>query len=51
VSGDRIAARYTLHAESRKGRAVETEIYMLGELDESGRPRRIDQITRDVAPG
>jgi hypothetical protein len=48
VTGDRIAARYMIRAEHRKLGAVTTEVCMLGELDESGRPRRIDQITRDV---
>lgn len=48
VSGSRFAARYTLHAEHRKLGPVVSEVYLLGELDESGRPCRIDQITRNA---
>jgi hypothetical protein len=48
VSGDRVAARYTLEATMRKGRVVVTEIYMFGQLAPDGRLRRIDQITRTV---
>jgi hypothetical protein len=46
VAGDRVAARYTLRASLRRGRVVETEIYMVGRLAPDGRLRRIDQITR-----
>ena len=46
VSGDRVAARYTMDATLRKGRRVITEIYMFGLLAPDGRLRRIDQITR-----
>lgn len=46
VSGDRVAARYTMDATLRKGRAVTTEIHMFGRLAPDGRLCRIDQITR-----
>lgn len=46
VSGDRVAARYTLTAALRAGQVVVTEIYMFGQLVEDGRLRRIDSITR-----
>ena len=49
VEGDRFAARYTLHATMRKGRTVETEIYVFGRLAPDGRIRRIDQLTRTAA--
>ena len=48
VAGDRVAARYTLRAELRKGAAVATEIHMFGELAPDGRLRRIDQLTRPL---
>lgn len=48
VSGDRVAARYTLDAAMRKGRAVVMEIYMFGQLAPDGRIRRITQITRTL---
>ena len=50
VADGRLAARYTMRAEHRRLGVVETEVFMLGELDESGRPRRIEQITRNPAP-
>ena len=49
VSGRRLAARYTMHSTMRKGRELEIEVYMFGELDGEGRFRRIDQLTRTVA--
>jgi hypothetical protein len=45
VCGDRVAARYTLHAQTR-GRDIVTEIHMFGQLAPDGRLRRIDQLTR-----
>ncbi|MFE5581685.1 nuclear transport factor 2 family protein [Kitasatospora sp. NPDC056531] len=48
TTGDRVAARYTLFAEMRKGPRVGTEIYMFGQLASDGRLSRIDQITREV---
>lgn len=46
--GDRIAARYTLHAVMRRDRVVATQIHMFGEI-ENGRFRRQYLLTRDVA--
>ena len=48
VDGDRIAARYTLHAELAKG-SVSTEIHMFGQVGADGRISRIDQLTRTPA--
>lgn len=46
VSGDRVAARYVLTAEMRKGGVIATEIHMFGRLDALGRLQRADQLTR-----
>lgn len=46
---DRIAARYTLHATTRQGKAIITEIYTFGQLATDGRLRRVDQITRTIS--
>lgn len=51
VSGDTVAARYTLHAALRKGRVTATEIYMFGCLAPDGRISRIDQVTRTLPVG
>jgi hypothetical protein len=48
VSGDRIAARYTLHADTRKSGVLVTEVCMFGHLALDGRIHRVDQITRIV---
>lgn len=48
---DRLAARFTIHAELRKGRAVETEVYLFGEVGPDGRIRRTSQLTRDRSAG
>lgn len=48
VDGDRIAARYTMHATMRKGRTVTNEIYLFGQLAEDGRIRRVDQVSRST---
>ncbi|GIH93349.1 nuclear transport factor 2 family protein [Planobispora siamensis] len=48
VSGDRAAARYTLHAVMRKGKAVTTEIYMFARFAPDGRVHRIDSVTRPL---
>lgn len=47
VTGDRIAARYTLHATLRKGREMTTEVYAFARTGPDGRITRIDQITRN----
>lgn len=48
-SGDRLAARFTIHAELRRGRTIATEVYLFGELAPDGRLRRTTQATRDVS--
>ncbi|SCG39653.1 nuclear transport factor 2 family protein [Micromonospora halophytica] len=48
--GDRVAARYTLHAVSR-GRPLATDIHLFGRLAPDGRLCRIDQLTRIVPAG
>lgn len=45
---DKLAARFTIHAEMRKGRIISTEVYLFGELTPDGRIRRTTQATRDV---
>lgn len=51
VAGDRFAARYTIHAEMRKGATLVNEVYMLGWFASDGRIRKIDSTTRTVAQG
>ena len=48
-TGDRLAARFTIHAEMRRGRTISTEVYLFGELAPDGRIRRTTQATRDVS--
>lgn len=48
VSGNRVAARYTLTAELRRGRVVTTEIYLFGELSDDGRLATVRQLTRAI---
>lgn len=48
VSGERFAARYTIHAELRTGAVLVNEVYLLGWLAPDGRIRRIDSTTRVV---
>ena len=48
-SGDRLAARFTIHAETRQGRTISTEVYLFGELAPDGRIRRTTQATREVS--
>ncbi|WP_214407163.1 nuclear transport factor 2 family protein [Pseudonocardia lacus] len=50
VSGDRVAARYTLRATLRKGRELAMDAQLFGTLAADGRLRRVDQITRTL-PG
>lgn len=47
-TADRVAARFTIHAELRQGRTISTEVYLFGELAPDGRMRRTTQATRDV---
>jgi hypothetical protein len=49
VDGDRVAARYRLIAEMRKGSTITTEISMFGELAADGRLRRATQVTRTIS--
>ncbi len=49
VAGDRVAARYTVHATMRKGHRLSSEVYMFGELAADGRLRRIHSTTRQVS--
>ncbi|TDO59845.1 SnoaL-like protein [Kribbella sp. VKM Ac-2571] len=48
-TSDRVAARFTIHAELRRGRKIATEVYLFGELAPDGRMRRTTQATRDVS--
>jgi hypothetical protein len=48
VSGDRIAARFTIHAQLRKGKVIATDVHLFGELTPDGRLRRTNQITRTL---
>ncbi|MFI6680113.1 nuclear transport factor 2 family protein [Kribbella sp. NPDC050470] len=48
-SGDQLAARFTVHAELRRGRTISTEVYLFGEVAPDGRIRRTTQATRDVS--
>lgn len=50
VAGDRVAARYVLTAEMRKGGRIVTDIHMFGRLAEDGRLQRADQLTRTSSP-
>lgn len=45
VDGHHVSARYTIRA-TLKGRRVDTEVYMFGEMADDGRLSRLDQITR-----
>ncbi|HVX45029.1 MAG TPA: nuclear transport factor 2 family protein [Mycobacteriales bacterium] len=46
--GDRIAARFTIHARMRKAGPVTTEVHMFAELAPDRRMRRTHQLTRLV---
>ncbi|THV42558.1 nuclear transport factor 2 family protein [Glycomyces buryatensis] len=47
ADGDRIAARYTLHA-SQRGKNVSTEVYFFGRFTADGRLREANMLTRAV---
>lgn len=51
VDGDRVAARYVLTAQMRKGGEIATEIHMFGRLGPDGRLQRADQLTRHLTTG
>lgn len=48
VAGDRVAARYVLAADMRKGDRIVTQIHMFGRLASDGRLERADQLTRTL---
>jgi hypothetical protein len=50
ITGDRVAARYTLTAVMRRGVMIVTDIHLFGRLAADGRLRRLDQLSRDVTP-
>ncbi|MER5770665.1 nuclear transport factor 2 family protein [Streptomyces sp. NPDC001985] len=50
LDGDRIAARFTIHARMRKGEPMATRVHMFAEFTRDGRLRRAEQLTRSVAP-
>ncbi|WP_411110415.1 nuclear transport factor 2 family protein [Streptomyces sp. c-19] len=50
ADGDRIAARFTIHARLRKGGAVSTRVHMFAEFTPDGLLRRAEQLTRPVDP-
>ncbi len=43
---DKLAARFTIHAQLRKGPPIVTEVYLFGELAPDGRMLRTSQLTR-----
>jgi hypothetical protein len=45
---EKLAARFTIHAQLRKGRMISTEVYLFAELTPDGRLQRSTQLTRDV---
>jgi len=47
--GDRLAARFTIHAKMRRGRTISTEVFLFGEVAPDGRIRRTTQASRDVS--
>lgn len=47
---EKLAARFTIHAQLRKGRMISTEVHLFGEFTPDGRLRRATQLTRDVTP-
>ncbi|WP_196054552.1 nuclear transport factor 2 family protein [Nocardia aurantiaca] len=48
LSGDAIAAHYTLYATLRSSGPTATEICMIGRLADDGRIAEVDQLTRSV---
>jgi hypothetical protein len=51
LAGDRVAARYTLHADMRTGVRLSNEIFLFGELAPDGRLQRVVSSSRTVAAG
>jgi hypothetical protein len=50
ADGDRIAARFTIHARMRKGGPVVTRVHMFADSTPDGLLRRAEQLTRTVTP-
>ncbi|MFJ8659518.1 nuclear transport factor 2 family protein [Streptomyces sp. NPDC093795] len=48
ADGDRIAARFTIHARMRKGGPVSTRVHMFAEFTPDGLLRRAEQLTRPI---
>lgn len=48
-SGERIAARFTIHAQLRKGGPFSTQVYLFGECAQDGRIRKAYQLTRTLS--
>ncbi|WP_232663848.1 nuclear transport factor 2 family protein [Pseudonocardia sp. TRM90224] len=46
ADGDRVAARFTVHAQMRKGAPLTIDVHFFGRLAPDGRLCHIDQITR-----
>src|SRR4051794_37816280 len=49
ISGEQVAARYTLTAVMRRGQVIATEIHMFGQLTADGRLRRVEELSRHVS--
>jgi hypothetical protein len=45
---DRVAARFTIHAQLRKGGAVSTQVHLFARIAADGRMCSAEQLTRDV---
>jgi hypothetical protein len=50
TEGDRVAARYTLTAQLRKGRVAASENFFFGHLHPDGRLQHVEQVTRILPP-
>ncbi|MGW5867464.1 nuclear transport factor 2 family protein [Streptomyces sp. NPDC055239] len=50
ASGDRIAARYTLHVQNR-GKSLAIEVYYFGQFAQDGRLRQAHMLTRTLPAG
>lgn len=48
ADGDRIAARFTIHARMRKSGPVTTRVHMFAEFTPEGLMRRSEQLTRGL---
>jgi hypothetical protein len=48
-TGDRVAARFTIHVDLQRGRKIATEVYLFGELAQEGPNAPCYQPTRDVS--